>query len=197
MTKEFKKPDLKAPRCRSQVHTVLNQKLIDQFVEKNPKFKTFNYRDAQKILKAYHEKIYNEVIENRDGVELPESLGILFIGTCFSPKKYNTDFGSSIKNETKIRHKNFESDNFLAKIFYTNYHSKYKFKHRDLWSFDGVREFKRSVASTYPDNWKLYIQVENGIKISAYLRKAKKNDWFKNREQTFVIDPLYNEFDIN
>jgi len=196
MIKEFKKPDLNAPRNREKVHTVLNKKFLNDFIEKNPEYKDFNMKEASLILKTFHEKLWGHAVNNRDGVELPESLGFLFIGTCFSPKKYNTDFGSSIKNETRLRHRNFESDNFLAKIFYTNYHNKYKFRNRELWVFEAIREFKRSVAKTYPENWKLYVQVENGKHITKYIRTARKNEWFKNREENFVIDPLYNEFDI-
>jgi hypothetical protein len=197
MIKEFKKPDLNAPRCREKVHTVLNKKFIEEFVEKHPQYKNLDINDVRKILNSFHTKLWEHAINNRDGVELPESLGFLFIGTCFSPKKYNTDFGSSIKNDTRIRHRNFESDNFLAKIFYTNYAAKYKFKNRDLWSFSAVREFKRGVAKVYPEKWKIFVQVENGKHITKYLKNALKNDWFKNISENYVVDSLYNEFDLN
>jgi len=195
--KEFKKPDLSAPRCRGKVHTILNQKFLNEFIEKNPEYKAFNMNDAGLILKTFHNKLWNHATNNRDGVELPENLGFLFIGTCLSPKKYNTDFGNSIKNDTRLRHRNFESDNFLAKIFYTNYANKYKFKNRELWVFDAIRDFKRTVSKTYPENRKMYIQVENGIHITNYLKKTRKNNLIKNQKDTFVIDDLYNEFDLN
>lgn len=197
MIKEFKKPDLKAPRCRQQIHTVLNNKFIEEFTTKHPKYKDLKMSDIRKILNTFHGKLWDHALHNRDGVELPDSLGFVFIGTCFSPKKYNTDFGGSIKNEVTIRHRNFESDNFLAKIFYTNYANKYKFKNRELWVFDAIRDFKRTVSKTYPENWKMYIQVENGIHITNYLKKTRKNNWIKNQKDTFVIDDLYNEFDLN
>lgn len=197
MIKEFKKPDLNAPRCRGKVHTVLNQKFLNEFIEKYPEYKAFNMTDARAILSNFHEKLWDHATNSRDGVELPENLGYLFIGTCFSPKKYNTDFGNSIKNETRLRHRNFESDNFLAKIFYTNYAAKYKFKNRELWVFDAIRNFKRAVAKAYPNNWKMYVQVENGIHITNYLKKTRKDNWMRHQKETFVIDDLYNEFDLN
>ena len=195
--KEFKKPDLNAPRCRGKVHTVLNKKFLNEFIEKNPEYKAFNMSDAGLILKTFHDKLWNHATNSRDGVELPENLGFLFIGTCLSPKKYNTDFGNSIKKDVRLRHRNFESDNFLAKIFYTNYANKYKFKNRDLWVFDAIRDFKRGVSKAYPDNWKMYIQVENGIHITNYIKKSRKNSWMKDQQDNFVIDALYNEFDLN
>jgi hypothetical protein len=197
MIKQFKKPDLTAPRCRQANHTVLNKKFLEEFAEKNPKYKNINMTDVRKILNTFHGQIWDHALHNRDGVELPESLGYVFIGTCFSPKKYNTNFGESIKSEVTIRHRNFESDNFLAKIFYTNYANKYKFKNRELWTFSAIRDFKRGVARVYPEKWKMYLQVENGKHITKYLKKYFKNNWFKKNEENFVIDPLYNEFDLN
>jgi hypothetical protein len=197
MIKEFRKPDLKAPRCRQQIHTVLNNKFIEEFTTKHPKYKDLKMSDIRKILNTFHGKLWDHALHNRDGVELPDSLGFVFIGTCFSPKKYNTDFGGSIKNEVTLRHRNFESDNFLAKIFYTNYANKYKFKNRELWNFSAIRDFKRGVAKVYPEKWKMYLQVESGKHITKYLKNARKNEWFKNTSENFVVDPLYNEFDIN
>ena len=43
----------------------------------------------------------------------------------------------------------------------------------------------------------MYLQVESGKHITKYLKNARKNEWFKNTSENFVVDPLYNEFDIN
>ena len=198
MIKEFRKPDLKAPRCRQQIHTVLNNKFIEEFTTKHPKYKDLKMSDIRKILNTFHGKLWDHALHNRDGVELPEHLGYIFIGTCSSPKVYNTDFGKSIKNnDIRYRLKNFESDNYLAKIFYTNFSTKYKFKNRMLWRFTAVRDFKSSVSKVYPDNWKKYVQVENGKNISKYLNSYYKEQWIEKQINDFVIDPLYNEFDLN
>ena len=66
-----------------------------------------------------------------------------------------------------------------------------------LWRFTAVRDFKRSVSKVYPDNWKKYVQVENGKNISKYLNSYYKEQWIEKQINDFVIDPLYNEFDLN
>ena len=199
MIKDFKKPDLKAPRRREGSHNILqHNEFYKDFKLKYPEFELVPDKELKKIIKIFNESLWNHALHNRDGVELPEHLGYIFIGTCSSPKVYNTDFGKSIKNnDIRYRLKNFESDNYLAKIFYTNFSTKYKFKNRMLWKFTAVRDFKRSVSKVYPDNWKKYVQVENGKNISKYLNSYYKEQWIEKQINDFVIDPLYNEFDLN
>ena len=73
--REFRKPDLNAPRYRPKVYNVLSQDLLTQFKEKYPKYKDLSYQVFKDVIKKANEVLWNTVIENRDGVELPESLG--------------------------------------------------------------------------------------------------------------------------
>lgn len=197
MVREFKKPDVKAPRCRGTAIRIISNSFLKEFVQKHPQYKNLDVSKLKKILKCFHGKLWDHTVNNRDGVELPENLGSLFIGTCGSPKKYNTDFGNSIRGDFRHRHRNFESDNYLAKIFYTNYNSRYKFKFRELWSFSATRDFKRTVAKVYPEKWKTYVYVESGRNIARYMANHRKNEYFKYMKENFEIDESYNEFDIN
>jgi uncharacterized protein YqfB (UPF0267 family) len=197
MVREFKKPDVKAPRCRKVAARLLGKKFLEEFVSKHPKYKNLTLDELKSILRTFHGKLWDHAVHNRDGVELPENLGFLFIGTCASAKKYNTDFGNSIRGEFRHRHRNFESDNYLAKIFYTNYNSRYKFKFRELWSFSATRDFKRTVAKVYPEKWKTYVYVESGRNIARYMATYRKDQYFKYIKENFEIDESYNEFDLN
>ena len=197
MIREFKKPDLNAPRCRSGAPKIINLNFLKEFVEKYPQYKDLSIEQAHQILRIFHGKLWDHALKNRDGIELPEGLGFVFLGTCFPAKKYNADYGNFIKNNIRSRHKNFESDNYLAKIFYTNFANKYKFKNRELWSFTAIRDFKRGVAPIYRENWKIYVQVENGKNISKYMKKIKKIEYIKKIGETYKVSSSYNEFDLN
>jgi len=197
MNKVFKKPDLTAPRCKADSYKVMDASFLKEFKEKYPQYNDLSLTQASNILKVFHGKLWDYSLHNRDGIELPEGLGYIFLGTCASAKKFNTDFGNSIKNNTKLRHRNFESDNYLAKIFYTNFASKYKFKNRELWSFTATRDFKRGVPEVYRENWKIYVQVESGRSISRYMKRIRKNDYFKKLGETFMVDESYNEFNLD
>ena len=95
MINNFKKPDLNAPRYREKVFGLLNADLINEFKEKNPIYSKIDNSKFKKIIKLFNERVWNEVIENRDGIELPDSLGYLFIGTCPAAKSVNTDYALS------------------------------------------------------------------------------------------------------
>ena len=85
--KEFKKPDVKAPRFRPEVYNVLNKEFFDLFRKKYPKYKDLDNDSLKRVIKTFNKLIYQTVIDTRDGVQLPESLGWLFIGTCQQSKK--------------------------------------------------------------------------------------------------------------
>jgi len=197
MNKEFKKPDLNAPRCRQETHSLVTTEFIKEFRLKHPQYKDLSTREFTQILKVFHKKLWNHALHNRDGIELPESLGYIFIGTCFPPKKFALDIVNSIKNNFSTRHNNFESDSYLAKIFYTNFASKYKFLNRKMWTFKATRDFKRSVSKVYPENWKMYVQVEKERNISRYLNQVSKNNYFSKLKKNYSVSDSYNEFDLN
>ena len=97
MISNFKKPNLNAPRYREKVLGLLNAELINEFKEKNPIYSKIDNNKFKKIINLFNERIWKEVIENRDGVELPDSLGYIFIGTCPAAKSVNTDYALSKK----------------------------------------------------------------------------------------------------
>jgi len=187
----YKAPDIKAPRFRRQRLSVLNPELFKKFRQENPgidiDFKTF-----KRIILSFNRKVRDMVIEHRDGVELPEQIGYLFIGTCpRKSKTLNTDPLLSAENEKNINYKNWDSNQYVCKIFYSNYGTKYRFANRHLWFFTPCRTFKRSVSKAYRVNWNKYIKISPISKISSFFRsqgiktiKVQKYD-YKNRRVDF------------
>lgn len=196
MNKEFKAPDLKAPRYRRSRILLLNSDLHKRFVQKFPEHKDTSNALFKDIIKTFHTNLYEGAVDNRDGVELLEGLGYLFVGTCPPKKKQNVDFVKSAKYGKQLSHINLESDNYLAKIFYTNFASKYKFKDREVWKFTAYRKFSRLVGKTYPERWKMYVQVENHQMISKLFMKGITRNVVNKLNQRPVED-TYNEFDMN
>jgi hypothetical protein len=188
MTKKFKKPNLNAPRFREKRLSLLNKTLLNEFKEKYPKYGSIDNEKLKNIIKLYNKNLWKGVIEYRDGVEMPDSLGYLFIGTC-SPAKYNKaniDYASSNEHGKMLQNKNWETDGNIGKIFYTNASAKYKFKNRELWKFEACREFKRSVAKEYPKDWTKYTVIKNKYQIAHLYQSQIDSDLLKD----------YNEFDI-
>lgn len=193
--KEAKKPDLKAPRYRKPAPTLLSKEAIAVMREKVPGCNVLSDRQIKDVIYEFNEMVWTTVISERDGVELPNQLGHIFIGTCPAKKKTkNVDFKASADYLKVIQHRNWESDNYLAKIFYTSYGSKYRYRHNDLWAFNPTRKFKRMVGKTYPELWKKYIMVDPKKKIS-YVYKTTENEIVRNEISSETINE-YNEFDL-
>lgn len=192
--KEFKLPDVKAPRFRPEVYNVLNKEFIDNFKNNHPKYKHVEDEVLRKIIKTFNKTIAQSVVDLRDGVQLPEQIGWLFIGTCQASKKRNIDFSKSRTYGVSVENKNWASDGKLAKIFFTNYAPKHKMKNREFWSFIACREFKRNVAKTYPENWNMYVVVDPRTKIRLAYSKVLYKD--KKNKETAVALKTYNEFDL-
>lgn len=192
--KEFKSPDLTAPRYRPEVHTIMNKEFFESFKKKHPKYKDLDNVELRKIVKYFNNTLYQTVIDTRDGVQLPEQIGWLFIGTCQSPKKQNIDFVKSKKYGVAVSNKNWETDGKLAKIFFTSYALKHKMKNREFWGFVACREFKRAVAKTYPENWNMYLVVEPTRKIKLNSTRNYLANSAKQQEREGLKH--YNEFEL-
>ena len=192
--KEFKKPDVKAPRFRPETKNILTKEFFILFKKKYPKYKTIDNIELRKIIKKFNQVVYQSVIDNRDGIQLPEQIGWLFIGTCQQSKKENIDYAKSLKYGLRVSNKNWDSDGKLAKIFFSNHAPKHKIKNREFWSFVACREFKRSVAKQYPENWQMYVEANPQTKLQyTYGRSLYKNVILKNTEKELQ---KYNDFEL-
>ncbi|HPQ79913.1 MAG TPA: hypothetical protein PLG47_05635 [Candidatus Dojkabacteria bacterium] len=168
----FRKPDLSAPRYRPKNKMVLTKELYKSFIEKYPQHKNLNYDMFKKIIGEFNGKLQKAVIDNRDGVALPENLGYLLIARCDKAKSENIDFVASVKYGKKVNHLNWDSDNFLAKICYTNYSLKYRFRDRELWSFAPVKQFKTQVAGSFPELYNKYIHLSTSVRLSKLYKNV-------------------------
>jgi hypothetical protein len=192
--KEFKKPDVKAPRFRPDVHHVLTKEFFEMFKKRYPKYKKTDDKLLKTIIKKFNTTVYQTVIDKRDGVQLPETIGWLFIGTCQQSKKQNIDFAKSNKYGMAVSNKNWETDGKLAKIFFSSYAPKHKMRNKEFWGFTASREFKRSVAKTYPENWNIYVVVDATTKLRLTYQKSMQKDFVLKKQKEAL--EKYNEFDL-
>jgi hypothetical protein len=190
-----KKPDLNAPRFRNSCIDVVNNELLKKIRTKNSKTSKVKLTDIRKVVKAFNEKLWNHVIDSRDGIELPEMLGLVYIGTCPPPKRKNIDMKKSIELGVAVEHKNWDTDGNLGKVIYTTFGNKYRFKNNELWAFKAGRTFKRSVSASYSEKWMIYKKIEKNKLISAQVRQYMKKDYVLKKSE-FVLED-YNEFELD
>jgi hypothetical protein len=192
--KEFSKPNLTASRYRPEVSSILNKEFFDNFKKTHSKYKNMDNKLFRKIIKRFNQVLYQTVIDTRDGVQLPEQIGWLFIGTCQRSKKENIDYAKSNKYGIAVTNNNWDTDGKLAKIFFSNYAPKYKMKNREFWGFVASREFKRSVAKAYPENWNMYVQALPTLKIYKTYNSAIYKEHLNKINKKALKG--YNEFDL-
>ena len=114
MAKACKKPDLNAPRYRPKKLNLTNVDFYNKFITSNPRYASMDIKTFKSIINAFNGEIWQNVIDERDGVELPEQLGYIFIGTC-PRKKSNVDFNKSRKYGTVIQHQTGSQINMLLR----------------------------------------------------------------------------------
>ena len=193
MMKTFK-PDVKAPRFRMTAKRTIVVDMLKHIKQEVFAAKYLSDEQLRQIILEFNKELWQTVITKRDGVEIPSQIGHLFIGSCPMKKRKNVDFKASADYLKIIQHRNWESDNYLAKIFFTTYASRYRFKHNELWGFEATREFKRTVGKEYPKSWKMYIEVDPQIKISSLFRSRLYT--IEKAEAATEGLKTYNEFEF-
>jgi len=192
MTKTYNKPNLNGPRYRPCRMNLLTKPLYKKFLKRFPEHENVSMTEFKSIITAFNGNLKQGIIDNRDGVELPEGLGYIFLGSCPSPRKKNVDVKKSIEYGTPVFYKNWDSDNRLLKIFYTNQTSKYPFGNKQVWSFKATKDFRKEASIVYKTDWPKYIVIDPEKKISDLFAKYKKKDFAIRNSK--IIPEGYDEF---
>jgi hypothetical protein len=148
-----------------------------------------------KVVKDFNVSIYRTALDERDGIELPQSMGHIFIVSCEATTKENVDFNKSAQLGVKVFHRNLKTDGKIAKIFYSNYPTKYNFANKKLWAFKAGRNFSRTVTKEYPEKWTMYILKEKFKKGDVYKANRRKAYLMGKTKEAATED--YNEFNMD
>lgn len=178
----FSRPNLNAPRWKEKRTSPIDNEFVKYINESLGT--SFKISELKSIIRIMFEAFQDEIINNRDGIHLPEALGDIFLGTCSKKTKtINYDYENSLKHGKVIETRNYDSDQHLAKIFHTFFGIKKPIRNASLWSFHSCRDFARKVSKEYPRQWAKYIKVDKGIYISDLIRPGWKRRWDKYRTQ--------------
>lgn len=190
----FKAPNIKGPRFRKDFKEVLCKKLYWKYLEAHPEHSTLTFEKFKQIITTHSGKMWETAVNDRDGIELPIG-GSVFVGSTKIRKKNNYDIQASIKANRPVKHRNYETDGHVAKIYYSPYLSKVGGRDRSIWAFKGSRQFTRSVSKVYPKQWNKYIMITDlhGV-IREYKKHSYRNFMVASTEKT---TKTYNEFDLN
>jgi hypothetical protein len=195
MLRDFKRPNLKAPRFRFKVLQLLNKPFYNRVRSVDKVLTELTDKDIERIIVTASQVKQEKVLAGRDGVELPEQLGNIFIGSSPATKRRNVDYKRSLELGKLVHHKNWETDGLTCNIFYTNYETKYRFKYHELWTFEASKQFRKAVSEAYKLNHTKFIMVDNWLKVSILFRKEQVKEQVKKKVQERLKS--YNEFDLD
>lgn len=189
-----KAPNITGPRFKSSHKNALSNDFIRSFYKEYPEYRNLTKDQIRSIIKTFNYLITQEVLHTRDGIELPQGLGFLLLGSCPASNKRNIDFKRSADLGYTVLHQNWECDNRLGKIFYSNYKTCYPFRYKEAWGFRAVRQFKREASKEFRNNHTFYKEVLPLTKISKIYKRYTYKNLYKNKIP--IVSTDYNEFNI-
>lgn len=162
----FNQPNKKGPRFRKNLKRVINLEFIKKFKKEHPEISLSN-KEIRLIMDTFHQLCKDVICETRDGLELPEQLGLLILTRMKLPHSKLMD-----ERKAAIYKKKFPIPGYLCKIVYTNYSTKYKFKNAQLWGLEPGRPFKKQASENFTKNHTLYQISDNHNRINKMYYKA-------------------------
>lgn len=191
--KTIKQPDLQGKRRRRNVLNLLNSKLLKKFVEKYPEYKNLTFQEFEEIIYVFNKVLWEEVLDNPEGVELPENLGEVYIASV-KRKTERLDMKKSIAIGKPVYHRNLHTDGNVCNIIYTNKRHKYNFAHRNILGFKPHRDFKRSASKRYSEEWMKYRMFNDRNDHTQAFKKQKRIEVAVKYENNDFTN--YNEFEL-
>lgn len=189
----FRAPNIQGPRFRKNYKRVLTKSLYVKFLLAHPKHSTITFKEFEDTINKGLAKMWQITLEERDGIELPMG-GSVFVGSTKIKVKNNYDIQASIKANAPIKHRNYDTDGYVAKIYYSPHLARISGRDRSIWSFKGNRDYKRALSTIYPKNYKKYIVVAELYTIVDEYQRHRSRNYFKETTERAV--KTYNEFDI-
>jgi hypothetical protein len=180
-SRQYYKADPKAPRFTKPAYNILSDKESDfhkNLKKQHCELKKYRRDVINKCIVLFNQRIAQEVIDNRNGIRLPDGLGIIVAGVCGISKETaskNINWHELQKTGVAVSFQNRETDAQIIKVKYSNVLDKHMFDNRHMWCFDADRPFTRALSAEFrkPDGWKKYIKFTTRQHIGHLFRKNK------------------------
>lgn len=151
--------NLKAPRFRKPRKMTLDDDFFDYLYQKHPEFKyKYTRKQLKEIVLKFNELLGEELITNREGVELPV-LGKKMIMMSYPAKENTTlDFEAYNKSNGKIKKSmlNLHTNGNKLKIVFKQFTKKVRTKELYFYGADPERSLSRKCAAAFKLNYNFY-----------------------------------------
>jgi len=175
--------DKKAPRVRIESERIIGPKgdtarFYTEFKKKYPQYKKISNKELGEIIFDYNGRLWQEVINNRNGVSLPEQLGVVQI-LMHRPKKNYINYEVNNKAKKVVRYLNLLTDGLTGKINYSAQIYAARLRSWEIWKFKATRSFTHAVSECLPKNYLQYRVVDNYKVIWENFDKNRKRNYAK------------------
>lgn len=166
----YKAPNVNKPRVKRKATRIMDVASLREFKKQYPEHKNITLTEFNAILRQFNTNIVENVSIDRNGISLPELIGqVLVMSFPRSKKKKAINFGESNKTGVKTYHRNWNTDDRMAKIVYFTGSHSIRYSH--LWGFTATRSFKLKVSEIYKKLWAKFIYVDGkSISINSILK---------------------------
>lgn len=181
--KQFKAPDLHAPRARKKPPDLLSDPQKDptgffaKMKQMHPHMQQYTNKQIAGWIEEHNKLLAQEIIDNRMGIKLPFGLGRIITGICKLTDKtarQNIDYKTSKSIGVQVPYNNAHSFGYIAKVYHTAYLYRCKFKNHRLWHFKPCRKLSRAVSAVVNNgDFKKYIYFTKDFTPAKLFSKPK------------------------
>lgn len=181
----YKEPsyDITAISCRYQ--RVIDNKRVtthrwknpfyDNLKAKYPNLAKYTNSQIKKYIFTFNQELWKETLVNKNGVKLPEYMGLLIVVT-YGNKSRSVNKYESLQQSKKVYYNNDHSQNYIGWACWIPRMERYYFENCELWNFQPHTNYTDALANVYKSgHWKRFIVVK-GLKYVENTLKYDQNE---------------------
>jgi hypothetical protein len=136
---------------------IINKDFIKRFINDHPQY-DMDCFDFKRILKLANRELQKSIMDDKDGVKLPQDLGIIYVA-AYRSKNKNFNMADSSKYGKSLYFMNLHTNGWVCTIQYNTQYVKLKKMWKRLWKFKGERHFTRAVSKRFREDWMNYHKI--------------------------------------
>lgn len=183
---------IQCPRYLYDISVCRNKDFYGELVHKNPNLKNYTTSQLRSHIKGMNKMIGEAVVENREGVSLPEYMGIIIVAT-YGKRTKAVDWKSTKELGKVVHHTNTHSSELGGWMFYVRSTNRYNFINSQMWVFEPSWDMRDKIAKAYRENWNKFIRLANFKYVENFIKNPKLYDYLRRKEEKELSK--YDEFE--
>lgn len=175
-----------------------SREFFKKLKKKHQQLMKYRDQDIRRYIVGFNQLIANTIIEHRDGVLLPEQLGLIIICTI-GKRTQAIDWNRSRELGCIVHHLNEHSEGYGGGLYYTaclpqegKVRTRRTFTNSEYWYVKPCENMKSMISTAYKKDWKTYWKLPGSKRISEVIDTYDKQMKIKRRQKQ--LEEGYDEF---